>query len=773
MKLSLAWIFDHIDADWRSIAISDLTQHFKNTIAELDGIEQVRFDAASYSAARVTEHTDQAVTVWSQEWQREYTLPVRQGIRKNQWYLIQQEAGTVQWATLASCGSSKDGLFPAVMLDEQTANGSWKQQIPAQDYILEVDNKSISNRPDLWGHRGMAREIAAVLRLPFKDEYQFIADLEVRTFEGSAPGIAQSPLGITLKDKHACKRFTGFYLDNVVAQASDCAMAFRLARVDARPLSLLVDVTNYVMFDLGQPMHAYDAATIPGSSITPQFAQQGQALQLLDGQTIKLSKDDLVITDGEQPLALAGIMGGTPTAITDTTMRVFIESACFDPATVRRAATRHKLRTEASVRFEKSLDPNQTTVAIARMIKLLRDASVVMKEAPYIASLGNDAPLIMLSVEHAFIEQRLGVTVSVQDVKSILECLGFGVAFKDGNYEVAVPSFRATKDVTIAQDIVEEVGRFIGYQAITPVLPLRATQPYDMHELNQLRRMRSHCAYALRMRELYNYAFFDEQFLRELSWQPTNTVDVANPLSEQWRRLVTSLIPHLVRAIAQNSVDHEMLSFFELAKTWTYEGAINERQELAGIMFDKKQPVDFYATKQELTTLLTVLGVRDCVWRRVDAPEQAWYMPYQTADIVYAGKVLGRAGKINPLFLHTLVEGDAFIFELDAAALKTYRAAIRRYKPASKYPDVVRDISVFVNVEHAADELKQRIKNAHPAITHVDLVDFFHKAEWVDRKSLTFRYVMCDDTKTLTKQEADAIGALVTQVLGTLGAEVR
>lgn len=772
MKLSLSWIFDHIDADWRTISIPDLISKVTSSIAELEHVKHLSFDLHRFTLAKITTVDTASVQVRSAAWQTEHTLPLRPGVERDQWYLIHKEGDSVvRWATTADFGSSKEGLLP-VFTPPTATMGSWADPVEVDDYIFEIDNKSINNRPDLWGHRGFAREIATLLGLNLKPEHLLCADVPVRSFDESVTGIPQSPVGITLKDTKHCSRFAGVYIDGITVPACDLQMALRLARVDSKPINLIVDVTNYVMLDVGQPMHAYDAHTIKSGIVTARLAEQGQKLELLDGQTITLTHDDLIIADGATPIGLAGIMGGAKTAITAGTTALFAESACFDATTIRHGAARHKLRTEASARFEKTLDPEQTTHALRRMIKLLHDKQVPMTVAPYIASLGLPVTAKTILVSHAFIETSLGICVAVEKVKAILERLGCGVSYKNDTYEVVIPSFRATKDIALKQDIVEEIGRFVGYQSITPVLPSRLTKPVDTYALMRMRTIRNYLAYSLHMHELANYAFFDEQFLRDLAWQPTSTVDVANPLSEQWYRLVTSLMPNMIRAVALNSADYDSLRFFESAKVWNNEGALQERAVLAGIMFEKKESVDFYRAQQELQSFFAVLGM-PVTWHRVDAPDNPWFMPHQTADIMLEGQLIGCAGKINPSFLHRVTEGDAFIFELDAALIKHFKPAVHKYQPLSKYPDLVRDVSFFIPLRHTAHSLKALIQKVHAAIVAVDLVDAFQKPEWQDRKALTFRYVLRDMTKTYTKAEADDIGALIIQALEAQGAEIR
>lgn len=776
MKISLSWIFDHINADWRTLSIPDLTAQFTAKVAELDHVQHVRLDFTDYSFASITQSDMQEIRVQSKEWNSSHVLPLRADAQLDFFYLIHKDDlnKTIRWATAKDVGGQKDDLLPAFEAHDALLSSKWKHAVELEDYVFEIDNKSINHRPDLWGHRGCAREIAALFELPLKPLATLEQDTPIHRFDTAVSATQQNPIGIQIKDLHACNRFAGVYMEFPKAYSCDLFMGFRLARIDMKPINLFVDATNYVMCDLAQPLHAYDAKTITSGVISPRFAKNNETLKLLDGQTIKLSDKDFVITDGHEPVGLAGIMGGVTTCVTEKTLTLFVEAACFDATIVRQSALRHKLRTQASTRFEKGLDPEQTGHALRRTIKLLQMLTGTPQPELYIASVGTSRTTTSITVSHNALEKRLGTTVLSSKVIDILQRLEFSVTHKDDAYTIEIPSFRASGDISLQEDIIEEIGRFIGYESIKPLLPKRATEPIDTYELYRLRTMRSYLAYGLSMNELSSYAFFDEQFLRELAWQPGPTLEVANPLSEQWKRLITSLIPHMVRAVVANVTDHDTLRFFECATVWNPSSMPYEQLSLAGIFFNKKKPVDFYEMQASIISLLAALSIRDLTWKSVEAPEQAWFMPYQTADIIVENRIIGRTGTINPSFLHTVTEGHAYIFELNANFLKEYRPAPLKYQPTNKYPDVIRDISILVPLEYTVQDIKQSIRNCHQSIASVDLIDSFYKPEWGDQKSLTFRYLIRDTTKTVTKLEIDSIHDLVTQKLSaTYGAQIR
>lgn len=771
MKLSLAWVFDHIDADWKKLDVNHLIAQFNRVVAEIEGIEKVSVDLAAFSLAQIRAADAQNSTLFSPEWNQEFTVPARKGVQVGQVHLIKKEGQKIAWATAQDLGSGKDMALPALQVAESDLKGNWKQSFEAHDYIIELDNKSVTNRPDMWGHRGFAREIAAMLQLPFKPERTFLVDKKITQYGDTVPTKAGNPIKIINQAPQAAKRFAGIYFDAVKNQPSLLWMLHRLVRIDARPIDAIVDMTNYVMFDWGQPMHAFDAAAIGGKTLIPRMAKNKEKLTVLDGETLELCSEDLVIADQDKPLGLAGVMGGKESGISASTTAILLESACFDATTIRKTSVRYKKRTEASARFEKSLDPNNNTLALQRFLKLMHGASISAIESDEIFSIGASVAPLIITIEHAFIEKRLGVTIAPEFIRAVMGRLEIGVEFADGVYTLSVPAFRSTKDIRLKEDIVEEVGRFYGYTSIEPQLPSLPLRPTDLAWVYRQRTIKNIMAYSMQMRELSNYAFFDEEFLTQIQWAPGATLEVKSPISENWRRLVTTLVPGLLKAVVTNSAEHDALRFFELGRVWHTGDQMAEKKVFAGVMFDKKG-VDFYDAKAELHKVFDALKM-PITWAKVATPEYPWYAPYQTAHLMYNDTKIGTAGNIHPTFLQALCPGAMFIFELDAQFMLHHKEPLVRYEPGSKYPDMVRDISMLIARDISAQSVGQIIRALDPKIISVSLLDFFEKEEWPDRRAMTFRFVISDKERTMTKEEADIIWDRVAQELKTMGATIR
>lgn len=770
MKLSLAWIFDHIDADWRKIDVAHLVARFNKMTAEIEGFEKIEIKLDTLAAAKVTKVSPGRIEVHCTEWKHTIDMPAREVI-EGHIYIIAKDGDSYRWATINDLGGQKETLLPSIALKENELGGEWKKKITPSDYIIHLDNKSINHRPDMWGHRGVAREVAALLDMPFKALDHLLIAKAVNQIDSTK--IASDNFSISIENPESCRRFAGLYFSQVGDHCSNMWMAARLAKVDSRPINAIVDATNYVMLDLSQPMHAFDAQTLERKSIVVRNAKNKEMIELLDGQTVELSSQDCVITDGKKPIALAGIMGGKDTGVICKTQAVFLESANFDPAVIRKTSGRIKKRSDSSARFEKNLDLAQNTTAIERFLKLIDDAGISYTADDKILSLGQLPAGKTIAIDHDYIEKLLGVSLAPAFISATLAELEFGISEKNGTYTISVPSFRATKDIAIKQDIVEEIGRLYGYDNISEQLPEHQTKPFDITPTSRKRVVKQLLAYGLDMRELYTYAFFDETFLKEIDWQPGNTLKVQEAVSENWQRLVTTLMPNLFKAVQVHSQEFVQMNFFEWAKIWPDGTAESEQACLAGIFVDQKKTIDFYEAKNHINKIAQLLGI-SFEWVKADIKELApWYLPYETAWIMHQGTRIGIAGKINPNFYHKIALGDAFIFEMDADWLATVHIPYKRFTAISKYPGISRDVSFLISVATTVQQLQAELSGLDEVIKQVVLVDHFQKPEWQDQKSITLRVIMQDPHATLESAVADSVMQKVTAHLHKLGATIR
>ena len=774
MKLSISWIFDHINADWKKYEIGDLVKKFNQITAETEHFKKVVFDVENFILVKAIESKG-LFEFYNTENNKLIKLIERGDLVNDGIYLVAKENKTYRWATLKDLNSEKEGFLTNVCFsDPEDLKGGWRKSVETEDYILTVDNKSITNRPDMWGHRGFAREIAAILNLPLWQEERFLINQPIKHYDNKSPESSDNPFSLEIKDSDSCKRLAGVYINKIENRPSSLFIAHRLARIDSKPIDFIVDLTNYVMFDISQPMHAFDAQKIQTKKIIAEFAKDGQKLDLLDNTQITLSSKDLIISDGNKPISLAGIMGGADTAVTETTTSLFLESANFEASTIRQSSLRLKKRTESSARFEKTLDPNQNTTAIIRFLRLLEDYKIDYKAGQNIVSVGKLAEEKIITISHDMINLKIGVPINQDLILNILGKLGFGVKVsKDRSYEVTVPTFRSCKDVTIKEDVLEEISRFYGYTNIAQRLPERVMGMFDLSKVTNTRKVKNFFANTVSMHEVYTYALYDEDFLRQINFDPDNTINLINPISENNKRLTSSLIPNLFKAVANISLNLSGGRFFELNKIWLkIDNKSQENLKLSGIIADRKKLVDFYESKVELQIFFKSMSI-DVIFKKPDFKPDIWFDPHQTAAI-YHGKVLvGIAGKILSSFSSKFFDGDIFVFDLNGDFILNYKPEIKKFVPLSKYPEVDLDVSMLIGQDIEVEKIQDIIKSADSKIKSVELVDHFYKSEWKDLKSITMRFVIYDDTKTLTKSEIDEVYESVISDLQQLGAAIR
>jgi phenylalanyl-tRNA synthetase beta chain len=777
MKISLAWVFDHIkDIKLTQINADDLLSSFNEISSELDGFEKIEFDKDILAIGRITNISHNEIECFIPEWKKECTITSQEQFKLNDLIVIAKEQRTYKQATWHHFGIHKDGYFPIVSCPEALIAGDWKHYISSIDYLVDIDNKALSHRPDMWGHRGIAREVAAILGATLVPEERILSQNIIKNYEGSSTPSKDNPLVVTIKDPQQCTRIACCSIVSIHNQPSLPWVAQRLGLMDCKTISALVDLTNYVMFDIGQPMHAFDASIFESHTMVIEHGKDGEPLALLDGTTIKLTNADCVITNGHQPVSLAGIMGGHHGEVSATTHAIVLESGNFNPIMIRKSSALHKKRTEASVRFEKNPDPNQNTTALLRYVHLLDMWNIPYKGCSEITSIGLPVKEESVTVSHEKIVKKIGIPVPTDTVAKRLQALQFGVVEKQqahhNDYIISVPTFR--RDVHIPEDVIEEVARFYGYNTLPQQVPQRPMIATDNTRTLKLHALKNHCAFGLNMTEVVNYNLFDEDFLRTINWKPENALQLINPVSETWKLLVTTLVPHLFKAARVNQYEHQEVRCFEWGKVWhNVDDTVVEQNRLAMIIYNPDKTVDFYNSKAVVSTLFDALKL-PVIWSKPTEQLEPWFHPHQTAVLSVNGTIIGYAGNVDPAFLKLVTEkGDAFVVELDGDFILKYKAAIIPPEQPSKYQRVHLDISALVPSNIPVARIEETIAMVDARIINVYLMDSFEKPEWKNQRSLTYHYVINDREKTFTKEEIDDIVSQVNAAVQKLGGVIR
>jgi phenylalanyl-tRNA synthetase beta chain len=776
MKLSLSWIYDHIIAQNKhvDVDIADLVTLFNEKVAEIESYNVLSLDINHMTLCNVLSLDNGVITLYSSERDCTYTLPQRKDIvHKNDHYMYlinDADKDKPRWVTLIDLGSDKDGYVGALYCNEEDIDGAWKEKCAPHDYVIDISNTSITNRPDLWSHRGIAREICMLYGQKLLDEKDMLYDVDVYTYTAlESENTNKNAYNISIKNTDMCDQLAGITVTDLTYKPSDIYMTFKLCRVDSKPISCIVDATNYVMLDIGQPMHAFDARHITGDTIYARSADDNETLTLLDGDEVELSRNMCVISDKDKPLALAGVMGGLDSSVTNKTTSLFLEAGHFNPSRTRITASYVKKRTDASVRFEKNLDPHANIKALKRFLYILDHCDVSFDIQGSLLSVGFPIESLVIDITRHFVSQKLGIDVHHDDMMK-LELLGFVCTqdeYDSSLYHILVPSYRATKDITIKEDIVEEVARLIGFDRIPFSLPTRLMKPFSTHRVQAVKALKNCCAFALGMQEVQGYSFFDESFLKDISYNPDSCVTIQNPVSENYQRLVSSLIPHVCKDIITNKSNHDELNFFEYGRIFCQvsDRDVSETYRCSGIFYKKHHKVNFYDCQALVERICDLFGL-SVEYRKVTDQLDPWFHPYKTAHIIHHGTVIGTIGSVRPEFFdQSKIEGDAFIFDIDADYICSYHKPVHTFTPLAKYQSTTQDISIRVSCDTTVKYITDSITDADNRIIDAYIVDSYYDESWDNQKSLTIRYIAQDQHKTLTKDDIEDIYHNVTDAL--------
>jgi phenylalanyl-tRNA synthetase beta chain len=651
------------------------------------------------------------------------------------------------------------------------------QALPAvRDTILEVG--LTPNRPDALGHRGLAREAAALFGVPF------------------APSAAKGPesfhdedlgklISIAIEDGERCPHYGAAVLLGAKVAPSPLDVRWRLASLGVRPISNVVDVTNLVMLEFGHPMHAFDLDKVRGSAIVVRRARAGEKLRTLDGVDRALSEDDLVICDGEGPVALAGVMGGGESGISATTERVLLECAYFDPPGIRRAARRHGIHTESSHRFERGVDWGDTLEALASAASLvsslaratpLKDVSIVEQRA---------LARYAVALRHARLCALIGMDVERDEVQGILGRLGFASRSSQAGIDVwEVPSFRP--DVSREVDLIEEVARVRGLDAIPTTLP--AIRPSrDAAPREALARRARIAGVALGLSEAMTYAFVSPRDLEAVG-APAATVVLRNPLTEDRSVMRTSLLPGLLRAVghARRHGESDVRLFTVGALFLASDGPLpDERLAFAAVLsgerhgwLSKPDAVDVWDGKGLAEGLVSRMLRRHATVRLAGADERPRALhPRGAAWIEVEGKRVGSLGPLHPDVADAFELGEGVVVvDVDLAALEEVGVRPNRFVQLPRFPSSPRDLAVVVRDDVAAGDVEVAVREAAGELAeHVALFDRFAGGNVPQgHASLALHVVYRAPDRTLTDTEVDAAHArVVASVQKRFGATLR
>ncbi|HHT97270.1 MAG TPA: phenylalanine--tRNA ligase subunit beta, partial [Clostridiales bacterium] len=639
-----------------------------------------------------------------------------------------------------------------------------KDFMDIDDIIFEVDNKSLTNRPDLWGHYGIAREISVLT----KRELKPLDTFEVKSYEGLPA------LELSIKDSEKAYRYSCITVDNIIEKTSPINMKIRLTYCGMRPINLLADLTNYIMIELGQPMHAFDNDIV--KSINVKTFDKEIEFKTLDGIDRKIDTDTLMICDKEEAIAIAGIMGGELSEITDNTTSVLLESANFEGVSVRKSATRLGMRTDASSRYEKILDPELTVPAIKRFLKLLfainPNAKLTSSLTDVYAKKYND---IVIDFDKAYVDKYTGIDIKSDQIEETLSALDFKVDRNGDKFKILVPTFRATKDVTMKADIIEEITRIYGYDNFeikstkSLLSPIRHSIQRD-DEYN----MKVFLSERYSMSEVHSYLWNESKVNREIGVETEENVKIINSLTAENDTLRTSMIPGLLGFVNKNADNYSEMGMYEIGrviKGLNEDGLCNERKML-GIVFASKvlnEKEVYFKMKEIIDNLIYQIKARYPKYELSDEIAKYNYIHPVNSAIIKLNQIeTGYFSLINPRIRNKIDKKLNIAYaEIDLMEFEAIDAEHRKYKEVSKYPGVEVDLSLLVDSDIRYGEIISYIdNNQYDNLVEVDLVDIFtDEKNLPGKKSVTIRFEFGSMDRTLKSEE---ISKVTDEILGDL-----
>lgn len=682
------------------------------------------------------------------------------------------------------CAEDEIGLGPehdgTLELDTALAVGTPIGEVPGLcDVILEIDNKSVTHRPDLWGHYGFARELAAIFGRELKP-----LELDASLTRGEA-----GP-GLELAAGDGCPLYLGYGVEDEPARSPEW-LRRRLVACGMRPIQLSVDLSNYVMLELGQPTHPFDRDRLAGDRIVVRPGRAGETLKTLDDETRTLGEGDVVIADGERGVAIGGIMGSADAEVSESTRRVFLESASFHPATVRRTSSRLGLRTEALARFEKELDPGLTETAIRRYAALYRALRPEARLDGHFQAVGEArAPERVVALEGARVRRLLGTQVEDAEVVAALEALGFGVReTAPGRWDVDVPSWR-TRDVQRTEDLVEEVGRVVGYQRVpddAPRGPLRVAERDPRLVVEE--RARDALAGAAGFCEVLSYSTIPDRVLAQVGWDEpaARRPRLANALQQDAASLRPSPAPVLVERLEAWLRHDAEARAFEVGRG--YVVADGDGPDGTGVA-ERRQIVALYGSRQALDArdvVRSLRGVADVVFdalalerptaQRCDAPaDEPWFHPQRVAELRVGDRQVGRVGAVDPGLLARLdVQGAAGLLVLEVDALVACERVETPYAAVSRQPPAHMDLAFVASYDVTSEAIQAALRKAGPkTLRAVEPFDVYRgKPLAEDQRSVAFHLVFQAQERTLTDAELAKARDKMVRAVEQLGASLR
>ncbi len=651
-------------------------------------------------------------------------------------------------------------------ISEDVPNGTDLKDIFAiDDIVFEVDNKSLTNRPDLWGHYGIAREFAAIANRELKP--LDVVDLAQYDNLNKIDMKIEDPL---------CQRYSCLQVENIKRTISPVNMRIRLFYCGMRGINFLADLTNYLMLEMGQPMHAFDSRKV--EKIRIKRFEKPFVFRTLDGVDRNIDENTLMICNDDTPVAIAGIMGGLDSEIVEDTTTLTLESATFDSVSIRKSTVRLAHRTDASMRYEKCLDPEMTTTAIARFVKLLQDCDSDIK---VVSSLTDEYAFrydtVTLNFDKNFVNRYTGIEISNDEIIKTLSNLGFKATLENDEFTVVVPSWRATKDVTIKADIIEEITRIYGYDNFevhttrSPLYPVRLdTVKSDEDRIKDILVKR----YNLHEVHSYVWAYNDE--LKAINIPVENNVKLANATNPNIETIRKSIIPTQLCQVKSNTSYATDFGIFEIGRVIDGINEDNfcvEKKKLAITLFSKTKDVkDLYFELRDMLAIVCSDVKNQVPSFKAKAPEHSYEHPVNLNAVFVGDKEIGTIGIVHPVVGKKIDKKANIVFvEIDVTDFSASEAVAIKYEEPSKFPPIDYDLSLEIPTGVLFDNLKECWTGLGAEILKNSKIVDTYDTETVH--SITVRFEFASNERTLSSAEVQEIMDKVIANLDKIGVKLR
>ena len=629
------------------------------------------------------------------------------------------------------------------------------------DVVLEIDNKSLTNRPDLWGHYGIARELSAIYNVPLKELPEAKIDPKLPKYK------------VEIKEPEKCNRYAAVEIENVYDKESPMWMKAALINGGMRPINAIVDITNYVMMAVGQPLHAFDRTHVVGEKIVVRNAKKDEKLLLLDNNEIELTTDDLVISDIKSVLALAGIRGGKKDSVLDSTKEILLEVANFTPSSIRKTGKRFLEKTDSSIRYEKGIDTKRVDIGVNLALSLFKSIFPLCVITAYTDNYPVKEDIITIDVSQEFLNERMGKVIDSNVISKLLTALGYNVQYKSDIYHVEVPSWRATGDVSLKDDVMGDIVRLLGFSSFeAKPLPVNFEHAVLQNKVLLDRRIRDFLAVRCGFNEIITYPWVGEKYIDASGLDKGSLVKLATPPSPEQAYLRGSLIPGILESISKNLRYYNEFKIFEATQVFEkgeyHESSMDEtlpihKNYVSGAIVSKDAKGIFYQVKGVIENMSAYTHMEGLSFEKNDKPTWADVNAY--LDIISNGKKVGTMGLLS---IKTMMDAkikrcNVCVFEINFDELNPLSSRTNKFEHLPLLPLITKDLSLIMNEDVTWNDIYELIKGK---VKKVEFIEEYRGEQIPEsKKSIVLRLSLDSGDVSLT---ADEINEKVNSILKSL-----